>query len=31
MYLIPELCVMTGFTDKMRNDFNLNKDISQTT
>ena len=31
LYLVPELCFMTGMTDKMRADFNLNKDISVTT
>ena len=31
MYLIPELCNMTGLTDKMRADFMLNKDIANTT
>jgi aubergine-like protein len=31
LYLVPELCFMTGMTDKMRADFNLNKDIAVTT
>lgn len=31
MYLVPELCFMTGMTDKMRADFTLNKDIANTT
>jgi aubergine len=31
LYLIPEFCFMTGLTDKMRADFNLNKDIATTT
>ena len=31
IFLIPEFCFMTGMTDKMRSDFNLNKDISETT
>ena len=31
IYLVPELCYMTGMTDKMKADFNLNKDISVTT
>ena len=31
IYLIPELCYMTGLTEKMRADFNLNKDIAVTT
>ena len=29
--MVPELCFMTGITDKMRADFNLNKDIAATT
>eukprot|EP01099_Mayorella_cantabrigiensis_P000709 TRINITY_DN1311_c0_g2_i1.p1 TRINITY_DN1311_c0_g2~~TRINITY_DN1311_c0_g2_i1.p1 ORF type:complete len:848 (-),score=209.79 TRINITY_DN1311_c0_g2_i1:183-2726(-) len=28
IYLIPELCSMTGFTDAMRNDFTLMKDLA---
>lgn len=31
LYLVPELCFMTGMNDKMRADFNLNKDIANTT
>ena len=31
IYLIPELCYMTGLDDKMRNDFNLTKELSQVT
>lgn len=31
MYLVPELCLVTGMTDKMRADFHLNKDIAVTT
>jgi aubergine-like protein len=31
IYLIPECCYMTGLTDQMRSDFNLMKDIAQTT
>ncbi len=31
VFLISEYCFMTGFTDKMRGDFNLNKDIAETT
>ncbi len=31
LFLVPELCFMTGMTDKMRADFNLNKDIAATT
>ena len=26
IYLVPELCYMTGMTDKMKADFNLNKE-----
>ena len=29
--MVPELCFMNGMTDKMRADFNLQKDISVTT
>ena len=31
IYLIPELCTMTGFSDKMRKDFATMKDISNHT
>ena len=31
VFLISEYCFMTGFTEKMRGDFNLNKDIAETT
>ncbi|XP_064106512.1 piwi-like protein Siwi [Macrobrachium nipponense] len=28
IYLVPELCVMTGLTDEMRQDFNMMRDLS---
>jgi aubergine-like protein len=31
IYLIPELCSMTGYTDEMRADFHIMKDISEHT
>ena len=31
IYLIPELCVVTGLTDDMRNDFHLMKEIAEVT
>ena len=31
IYLIPELCSLTGLTDEMRNDFHLMKEIAETT
>lgn len=29
IYLIPELCVMTGLTEEMRSDFNMMKDLAE--
>jgi aubergine-like protein len=31
IYLVPELCCMTGFTDEMRADFNIMKSLSEHT
>jgi len=31
IYLIPELCIMTGITDAMRSDFGLMKELSEKT
>lgn len=31
VYLIPELCHMTGLTDDMRNNFNLMRTLANTT
>lgn len=28
IYLVPELCIMTGLTDDMRGDFNMMKDLA---
>lgn len=29
IYLVPELCIATGLTDNMRQDFTLMKDLAQ--
>ena len=31
LYLVPELCKMTGLTDQMRSDFRVMKDVAQFT
>ena len=31
IWLIPELCLMTGYTDQMKNDFRIMKEVAKTT
>lgn len=31
VFLIPELCIMTGLTESMKSDFNLMKEVAKTT
>ena len=31
IWLVPELCLMTGYTDKIKSDFRIMKEVTKTT